>query len=96
MQFVAEIEPRFNYGWARHTVEVTGAGAVFRSTGGMELTVHTTAREADESWDSIERTSNGLRATITMREGESARGVVLESMGGPTQSAAASRAAAAR
>jgi pentatricopeptide repeat protein len=82
MQFVAEVEPRFNYGRARHTVDVTDAGAVFRTTGGMELTLHTAVREADEGWGKIERTSNGLRATITMREGEHARGVVLESMGG--------------
>ena len=82
MQFVAEIEPRFNFGRARHTVDVTGAGAVFRTTGGMELTVHTAAGEAEEGWGNIERTSNGVRATITMREGERGGGVVLESMGG--------------
>jgi len=84
MKFVVEIEPRFDYGRARHTVDITDAGAVFRTAGGgMELTLHTTARrDADHGRTIIERTENGLRATITMREGESGRGVVLESMGG--------------
>ncbi len=83
MKFVVEIEPRFDYGRASHTVEVSDAGAVFRTASGMELTVHTAVRrEADEGRASIERTENGLRATITMREGQSGRGVVLESMGG--------------
>jgi GH15 family glucan-1,4-alpha-glucosidase len=83
MEFVVEIEPRFDYGRARHTVDITDAGAVFRTAGGMELTLHVAARrDADEGRASFERTENGLRATITMHEGESGRGVVLESMGG--------------
>jgi GH15 family glucan-1,4-alpha-glucosidase len=84
MQFVVEIEPRFDYGRARHTVDITDAGAVFRTAdGGMELTLHITARrDADQGRVSFERTENGLRATITMREGESGRGIMLESMGG--------------
>jgi len=44
--------------------------------------VHTAAGAAYEGWGNIKRISNGLRATLTMREGEFARGVVLESMGG--------------
>jgi GH15 family glucan-1,4-alpha-glucosidase len=83
MKFVVEIEPRFDYGRASHTVEVTDAGAVFKSANGMELTLHTTGQQAAKDDRAvIERTSDGLRATLTMREGESARGVVLESMGG--------------
>jgi GH15 family glucan-1,4-alpha-glucosidase len=83
MKFVVEIEPRFDYGRASHTVElVPGAGAVFRTTGGMELTLHTAAQTSSQEKATIERTADGIRATITMREGESGRGVVLESMGG--------------
>ena len=49
----------------------------------MELTLHIAGqRAAKDDRAVIERTPDGLRATLTMREGESARGVVLESMGG--------------
>ncbi len=83
MKFVLEIEPRFDYGRASHTVEVTDEGAVFRAGRGQELTMHTTGRAADDKGlATIERTKNGLRATLTMREGERGRGVVLEWMGG--------------
>jgi GH15 family glucan-1,4-alpha-glucosidase len=83
MEFVLEIEPRFDYGRASHTAEVTAEGAVFRAAGGMELTLHTTGRaDEDHGLAHIERTKNGLRATLTMREGERGRGVVLEWMGG--------------
>jgi GH15 family glucan-1,4-alpha-glucosidase len=84
MKFIVEIEPRFDYGRVSHTVEGTeGVGAVFKAANGMELTLHTAGkRGTGEEGAAIERTPQGLRATITMREGESARGVVLESMGG--------------
>ena len=83
MRFELEIQPRFDYGRAKHTVEVSPAGAVFRTDGGMHLTLHTARRhDAPEAEASVERVGDGLRATLTMREGESGRGVVLESMGG--------------
>jgi pentatricopeptide repeat protein len=82
MKFQIEVQPRFDYGRASHTVEITDAGAVFRTTGGMELTLHTAAVERAEGRAAVERVGDGLRGTITMREGESGRGVVLESMGG--------------
>jgi pentatricopeptide repeat protein len=82
MRFVMDLQPRFDYGRAKHTVEVSGPGAVFRSSG-MELTVHTTGRRSEaEGGSPVERAGDGLRATFTMREGESGRGVVLESNGG--------------
>ena len=85
MQFVIEIEPRFDYGRAEHTVEVNDNGAVFRTTGGMELTLHTSGRRSpSERGAAAERTEKGLRATITLREGETG-GLVLESMGGEPQ-----------
>ena len=82
MRFVIEMQPRFDYGRANHTVDVTDAGAVFRADGGMELTLHTSGRRAvSEGGTTPERTGDGLRATFTLREGETG-GVVLESMGG--------------
>jgi len=82
MQFVVDLQPRFDYGRATHTVEVSEAGAVFRSDG-MHLTLHTAGWRAEsEGGTSVQRTGDGLRTTFTMREGESGRGVVLESMGG--------------
>jgi pentatricopeptide repeat protein len=87
MQFQIEVQPRFDYGRASHTVDVTNAGAVFRTAGGMELTLHTAgAKDGDRA--KVERVGDGLRGTISMREGESGRGVVLESMGGQPRSLA--------
>ena len=89
MRFEMEIQPRFDYGRARHTMEPNEAGAVFRAEGGgMHLTVHTARRRRDaaEGGAVIEQAGDGLRATFTLREGESGRGVVLESMGGEPQS----------
>src|SRR6516225_322866 len=47
MRFAIELQPRFDYGRKSHQVEVTEAGAVFRSEG-LELTAHGIAREG--SW----------------------------------------------
>jgi pentatricopeptide repeat protein len=83
MKFQVEMQPRFDYGRASHTVDVTKAGAVFRTTGGLELTLHSVGMRSEaEGGGQIERVGDGLRASVTMREGESGRGVVLESMGG--------------
>jgi pentatricopeptide repeat protein len=85
MQFVMDLQPRFDYGRARHTVDVSENGAVFRAENDMELTLHSTKLGTAESGAAVERSGDGLRATFTMREGESSRGVVLESMGGQPQ-----------
>jgi pentatricopeptide repeat protein len=83
MKFQLEVQPRFDYGRASHTVEFTGVGAVFRASSGFELTVHSVGmRKPNEGGAPVDRAGDGLRATISMREGESGRGVVLESMGG--------------
>jgi pentatricopeptide repeat protein len=83
MQFQVDIQPRFDYGRDKHTVEVTDVGAVFRSASGMELTFHSAGRiSAAEDRTTIEQVDGGLRASLTMREGESGRGVMLESMAG--------------
>ncbi|MGH3400024.1 MAG: trehalase-like domain-containing protein, partial [Streptosporangiaceae bacterium] len=91
MRFEAEIRPRFDYGRAKHRLEVTEDGLVFRSEGadGMELTLNPTgARKVSPGQHSepgeldIQRLDgNDLRVSVTLREGETA-GVVLESMGG--------------
>jgi pentatricopeptide repeat protein len=86
MQFAMDLQPRFDYGRSSHTMEVSEYGAVFRSENGTELTVHTSGRAgAGEDRAAVERVGDGLRATFTLREGGSARGVVLESAGGPPQ-----------
>jgi pentatricopeptide repeat protein len=82
MRFVLDLQPRFDYGRAKHTVEVTENGALFRS-GAMELTLHTSGRRAagDEEAGTVERHGDGLRATFEMQEGQTG-GIVIESMGG--------------
>jgi pentatricopeptide repeat protein len=88
MKFEMEIQPRFDYGRARHTIEEHPAGAVFRADNGMHLTIHSAGkrREIEEGGAVTERVGDGLRTTFTLREGESGRGVILESMGGEPRS----------
>src|SRR5215467_14024320 len=63
MKFVVEIEPRFDYGRANHTVDVTGSGAVFRTSGGMELTLHTAGLPSEAvGLARVERAGDGLKA----------------------------------
>jgi pentatricopeptide repeat protein len=84
MKFELEIQPRFDYGRTGHTIEPHEAGAVFRADNGMHLTLHTAGKRRDvaEGGVVVERAGDGVRATLTLREGESGRGMVLESMGG--------------
>src|SRR5215469_2678 len=83
MRFRVDIRPRFNYGRDKHKVELTNEGAIFRSAGGMELTFHTAGQTGPaEGRTFIEQVDGGLRASVSMREGESGRGVMLESNGG--------------
>jgi GH15 family glucan-1,4-alpha-glucosidase len=85
MQFVVEIQPRFNYGRTGHTVDLSPDGAVFRTADGMELTLHIAGERGTAQDGRVEPAGDGLRATFTMREGDSGLGVVLESMGGQPQ-----------
>jgi GH15 family glucan-1,4-alpha-glucosidase len=83
MTFVLDIQPRFDYGRASHEIEAAGDGAIFRASNGMYMTVSRAGRPLEgEDRPVTEPAGNGLRATISMREGETGRGVVLESMGG--------------
>src|SRR5215469_9990176 len=68
MQFVVDVQPRFDYGRASHTMETTDAGAVFRASNGMELTLHATGQRPEDARE--ERHGDGLRTTFTLREGE--------------------------
>jgi GH15 family glucan-1,4-alpha-glucosidase len=82
MQFVLEIQPRFDYGRVSHSLEMSDEGAVFRTLEGMELTVHAAGRRPiSEGGAYVERVGNGVRAFISMEEGVTG-GVMLESMGG--------------
>jgi GH15 family glucan-1,4-alpha-glucosidase len=81
MQFVVDLQPRFDYGRAKHTLEISETGAVFRSDG-MNLVLHTEGRRSPgEGGAVVERAGDGLRATVALREGQTG-GLVLESMGG--------------
>jgi GH15 family glucan-1,4-alpha-glucosidase len=82
MKFELNLQPAFDYGRARHTMEITDAGARFRADG-MELTVHTAGkRAAGAGGATVERSGDGLKATFTLREAEPGGGIVVESMGG--------------
>jgi pentatricopeptide repeat protein len=86
MRFKLELQPRFDYGRAQHSCDVTADGAVFRTAGGMALTLHTAGRDTASDKAEVQRVGDGLSATFTMREGDSGRGAVLESMGGQPRS----------
>jgi pentatricopeptide repeat protein len=87
MQFQLEIQPRFNYGRSDHTLHLSENGAVFRASDGTHLTLHVTGvSEGNGDRAAVESAGDGLRATFTMREGESGRGAILESMGGEPRS----------
>jgi GH15 family glucan-1,4-alpha-glucosidase len=79
MRFAMDLQPRFDYARARHTVDVSDNGAVFRS-GDQELTLHTVGARGGGA-TALKRQGRGLRAAWTLTEGQSG-GVVLETMGG--------------
>jgi pentatricopeptide repeat protein len=83
MAFEMDLQPAFDYGRAKHTVEVSDQGAVFHGADGMELTLHSSGKRdpGDPDAAKVTRHGDGLRATFSMREGQTG-GVVLESMGG--------------
>ena len=84
MRFVADIKPRFDYGRASHTLELTPDGCVFRS-GDMHLTVSPTGtRQVNPGAPghvTAERIGDDMRFGLTLNEGETA-GLIMESMGG--------------
>ena len=78
-----DIQPAFDYARKPHKLDVTENGAVFEADG-MQLTLHPAGLPDGDKPDTqlvLERRGDGLRATRTLRAGESG-GMVLESMGG--------------
>jgi len=98
MKFIMEVQPRFDYARSKHTAQITDDGAVFRvdaaavaasAAGGAgttrELTLHmsgATGSSLEAQGVTMERDGDGLRATRTLRAGQT-WGVILESDGGP-------------
>jgi len=84
MRFVAEIKPRFDYGRAKHTLDITEDGYVFTSDD-MHLTMHPTGQRhvtvGSHGDFEVERVGDDVRLVGTLRQGETA-GLVMESMGG--------------
>ena len=68
MSFVLECDPRFDYGRASHDLQITEAGALFRSEG-LHLTLHSPG---------LERVGTGVASRFTLDEGGFS-GAVLES-----------------
>jgi GH15 family glucan-1,4-alpha-glucosidase len=86
MRFAMNLQPRFDYGRAKHKTELSAHGAVLRSASqhgdDMRLTVHMASPPAGEKDGArLSKAGNGVRATWTLREGETA-GLMIESMAG--------------
>jgi GH15 family glucan-1,4-alpha-glucosidase len=82
VRFALDLQPGFDYGRQKHKLTVSEQGAVFAADG-MNLTLHTVEAAGDGELAGIDmrQQADGLRATWTLREGETA-GVVLEFSGG--------------
>jgi GH15 family glucan-1,4-alpha-glucosidase len=80
IRFRMECVPAFDYGRARHEVDIQPEGVVFHSPGNT-LTLHA-AREGGPliERDGIRRTGNGVSASLDLTEGQRA-GVILETEG---------------
>jgi GH15 family glucan-1,4-alpha-glucosidase len=88
MRFIVELEPRFDYARAEHTLQLTADGATFTTTAadpleGLTLHIEGSAGSSlEEQGVTIERTSSGgLRITRSLNAGQN-WGVILESNGG--------------
>jgi GH15 family glucan-1,4-alpha-glucosidase len=88
MRFVLDLQPRFDYARAQHTVHVTDDGAAFTTAADHieGLTLHlvgSSGSSLHEQGVAMEQSDgNGLRITRTLSAGQ-AWGVILESNGGP-------------
>ena len=86
MRFVSDLQPRFDYARQPHTLELSQAGAVFRSDS-VELTMHTVGKRNTTLQDdgiTMERQGDGVHLTRVLHEGQFGA-IVLESMGGPAR-----------
>ena len=88
MRFVLDLQPRFDYARAQHTVQVTPDGATFSTAADhLEgLTLHvagSSGSSLEEQGVQMEGTEgSGVRITRTLNAGQ-IWGVILESNGGP-------------
>jgi len=84
MRFVFECAPRFDYGRADHTLDVTGAGAVFRA-GDRQLTMHTAGPLAWDPADVRVRHPDGdaIRVSGTVRAGQVGAAMLETAAAGP-------------
>ena len=81
MRFAMSLQPRFDYGRAKHKTELSAHGAVLRSDK-HRLTVSITGTSGSgKNGNALQRQGNGLKASWTMHEGDTA-GVIIESMAG--------------
>jgi GH15 family glucan-1,4-alpha-glucosidase len=84
MRFVMEVQPRFDYGRAKHDMHITDAGVVFASeSDGYELTLHRVGDPVERDGrraGEIERIGDGISVHITLHAGETT-GLMLESGG---------------
>jgi GH15 family glucan-1,4-alpha-glucosidase len=80
MTFVAECQPRFNYGLSGHKIDVHKDGVSFHSDEGMTINLSASRREgiAESERAEIELAGDGARVVATLRTGQTG-GVVLES-----------------
>jgi GH15 family glucan-1,4-alpha-glucosidase len=85
MRFVADCQPRFDYGRASHKCEITENGVAFHGADGSELALHISRRSGVTAEHAVraEHHDDGVRAVVDLTEGQ-VGGVVLESApGGP-------------
>lgn len=90
MEFVGDIQPRFDYGRATHTVEVTDDGVRFASAN-QSLTLHRVGEpvlRGDRRAARVEQDGDGIRITLGLEAGE-ITGVLME--GGGAEPAQVSR-----
>jgi len=88
MRFVAECQPRFDYGRGTHKVEVLADGVAFHADDGSEVALHIARRPGVAAADAVqpEYQGDGVRAVIDLGAGE-VGGIILESAphGAPRQ-----------
>ena len=85
MTFVADIQPRFDYGRQAHKTEITGNGVSFRGDDGVELALHVTRRPdvAPEEAVQFVHHDEGVRAVVTARAGDIGALMLESSPDGP-------------
>jgi len=79
MRFVMSLQPRFDYGRAKHKTEMSAHGAVLRSDKGRLAVSITGPSGGGKNGSALQRQGSGLRASWTLHEGDTA-GVMIESM----------------